>query len=201
MRARTSAGAVGVGMSDLRRRPAHREAHLVAGGDGEAAEHRRGAPPRSGTPERTAIGLGPPNVRAPSAVMRTQRVHEPVLGPRRQLQRELDAAVDALDAAQQLVRRAAGRARAALALLERQGVDQADAAGVGGEGGLEHERARQVATAHRVVVRAGRSTSGRRRGRAGARTGPSCRSGGGRASRSTRHSPTSAADVQSDSMA
>ena len=79
-----------------------------------------------GTPALTAIWLGPPNVRPP-VVSAEQRPDQPVLGPRRELELELDLARDALDQPQQLVRASQPEVVAALALGERHRVDQSDA--------------------------------------------------------------------------
>ena len=128
----------------LGRRPVQREAHALALGHGEVARMVESSM-EAGTPAETAIWLGPPNVRPPPSSMRKSGAHEPVLGPRRELHRHLDAARDALHQAQHLVRRVAPQVVAALTVGEGHRVDQAHAAGGRGEGRLDDERAGQVA--------------------------------------------------------
>ena len=128
-----------------------------------------------------------------------ERLDEPVLGPRRELELELYAAAHALHGAQQLVRRVEAEVVAALAVGERERVEQSHGARVRREGGLHDERAGQIAPlGARSRLPAG-STSDRRRDRAGARRPRRCRSGAGRASRSSPPRSTSAAVLQSAS--
>src|SRR5581483_673979 len=69
-----------------------------------------------------------------------------------ELEKELDLARDALDAAHELVRGVEAEVVSPLALRERERVGQSHAAGLRGERGLEHERARQVATLARELA-------------------------------------------------
>ena len=81
-----------------------------------------------------------------------ERPHEAVLGPRRELHRQLDRAGDTLNLAQQLVRRVEAERMAALSLCERERVAQHHRAGPGRERRLEHEGVRQVAALDRVFA-------------------------------------------------
>ena len=77
----------------------------------------------------------------------------PYSGRGRQLELELDLALHALDRAQQQVGRAEPEVVVALALGERDRVDDLDAARLGREGRLDHQRSRQVAAL--AAIRAG----------------------------------------------
>ena len=79
----------------------------------------------------TAIWFGPPNVRPPSSVRRNSGRTSPYSGRGASSITQLDLARDALDQAQQLVRRVEAEVVAALALGEGHRVEQAHAAGVG----------------------------------------------------------------------
>jgi hypothetical protein len=79
-----------------------------------------------------------------------ERPHQAVLGPGRELHGQLDAALDPLHQAQQLVRRAQPQVVAALAVGHRERVGQPHDAGRRAHGRLEHERARQVAALGRL---------------------------------------------------
>ena len=138
------AGLGRLGLRALDRRPAQREAGLLAGGDREARAHRRLLDRRlDAGAHRDPVG---PAERAPAARLGAeQRPHEPVLAARRELQRQLDLALDALDEPQQLVRRVVPELVAALPLRHGERVGQAHAAGLGRERRLDHERAGQVA--------------------------------------------------------
>ena len=84
-------------------------------------------------------------MRAPSSCRRISGRTSPYSGRAAQLHRQLHAARDALDGAQQLVGRVEAEVVAALAVREGHRVDQTHRARVGGEGGLDHQRAGQVA--------------------------------------------------------
>ena len=106
---------------------------------------------RHGRAHRDAAGAE----RARAAVLEPdQRPDQPVLGARRELHDQLDVALDALDRAQQLVRRVEAEVVAALALGGRHRVDQPHRPGVRRERRLDRERAGEVAALG--VERAGR---------------------------------------------
>ena len=144
MRAATCAGAQGTGRSLYGRGPAQPEADPLALAHREGRVHRRVLDEgRDAGGDGDLVGAAEG---APAVVLHAeQRPHQPVLGPRRELHLQLDAARHALDEAQHLVRRVAPEVVAALPGGEGHRVDQAHAAGRGGEGGLDDERARQVA--------------------------------------------------------
>jgi len=126
------------------RRPVQAEADALALAHREARAHGRVLDRRRDA-RRDGDLVGAAE-RAPAAVLHPEeRPHEPVLGPRRELHLKLDRPRDALDEAQDLVRRVAPEVVAALAGREGHGVDQAHAAGRGGEDRLDDERAGQVA--------------------------------------------------------
>ena len=85
-----------------------------------------------------------------------QRRDQAVLRPRREV--HLDLARDAFERAQQLMRGVVADVVPALALRERHGVREPQLAGLGGEDGLDDERAGEVAPC-RSVTRPGGSTS------------------------------------------
>jgi hypothetical protein len=126
------------------RRPVQAEA------DALALAHREGRPHRGVVDGHRDAGgdgdlVGAAESASTALLHAEERPHEPVLGPGSELHRELDAPVDPLDEAQHLVRRVAPEVVAALAGGEGHRVDEAHAAGRGGEGRLDHERAGQVA--------------------------------------------------------
>ena len=105
-----------------------------------------------------------PNVRAPPSSSRISGRIRPYSGRGGELQRQLDLAGHALDAAQQLVRSVEAELVAALARGERHRVEQPDRARVGRERRLDDERAGEVAALGRVVARRAGSTSGQASG-------------------------------------
>ena len=82
-----------------------------------------------------------------------ERLDQSVLRARRQLHPELHLPREPLDAAKQLVRGVEAQLVASLAFGERHRVGESDLAGVGREGGLQHERAREIAPLRRVGAR------------------------------------------------
>jgi hypothetical protein len=123
--------------------PAHREAEPVALGDCEGRAQRRVLElERHGRADVQAAGAE----RASAAVLEPdQRRDQAVLRPRRELELHLDLARDAFERAQQLMRGVVADVVPALALRERHGVREPQLAGLGGEDGLDDERAGEVA--------------------------------------------------------
>ena len=134
----------------LGRRPAQREPDALCLGDGEGGGHaacrRRPAPPPT-TPAATRTE------RARAALLEPdQRPDQPVLGTHGELQRQLDLAGHALDAAQQLVGGVEAQLVAALARGERHRVEQPDRARAGRERRLDDKHSGEVAALGRVVA-------------------------------------------------
>ena len=136
----------------LRRRPLQREPDPFTSRDRERRAHRRVLERALNsaaehhlvrTPERPSTGLGLPE----------QRLDQPVLGPRRQLQLEFDLTGDALDQAEQQVRGAHPELVVALSFGERHRVGQFHRAGLGRERRLDHQGAVDVAALAAVLAR------------------------------------------------
>jgi hypothetical protein len=164
--------------------PRHREGRLVAGRETERRSHGR-ALDRHGRARADRDLVGPAERTATALGLAEERAREPVLGPRRQLDDQLDLVLDAFRPAEDLVRRVQLDVMAALPFGERHRVGQPHAAGRRRERGFDHQRPGPIAAAHLVVVHRGGSTSGSRRDRAGGRRSPASRSAAGRASRSS----------------
>jgi hypothetical protein len=136
-------GRRGRGLGRLGRGVPQREAGALPGLEGEGRAHGRvGELERHGRRDGDATGAE----RARAAVHEPdQRADQPVLGSRRELHPEVDAPAEALDAAQDLVRRVVAECVAALALGERHRVAHPRRARAGGDDRLDDERAGQVA--------------------------------------------------------
>src|SRR5439155_12235113 len=89
----------------------------------------------------------------PALLDADERPDEPVLRARGQLELELDLPADALDAAQQLVRRVLAEVVTALALGECERVDEPHAARARRERRLDDERPGHVAALGAVLAR------------------------------------------------
>ena len=95
------------------------------------------------TPELKTIWFGPAERPSPAFGLAKQRLDQPVLRSRRQLQLELNLTGHTLHHAQQLMRSCHPELVMALTFGERHRVSQLHGPGLGGESRLDHQRARR----------------------------------------------------------